>query len=66
MKTLEYPLGASLMTEAQCEHVQSPALTTNLQKSGIISTISRYIIHEPTKYGDLNFTNLYTESGTQK
>ena len=66
MKTLTYSLGASLMTELQCERAQSPSLTTTLQKCGIISTISRDIVHGPNKYGRLNFPNLYTESGIQK
>lgn len=66
IKSLEYPLGASLMTESQCKHAQSPALTTTLQKYGIIFTISRDIVHGPTKYKGLNFLNLYTVVGTQK
>ena len=66
MKTLEYPLGASLITKIQCDHAQSPALKKVLQKSGIVSTISRYIVHGPSKYCGLNFSNLFTESGIQK
>ena len=66
MKSLEYPLGASLLTEKQCENIQSPALKTTLQKCGIVSNISRDIVHGPSKYCGLNFPNLYTESDIQK
>ena len=65
MKTLEYPLGASLLTEAQCEHIQSPALTTALQKSGIVSTISHDIIHDRPNTVGLTFP-IFTQSQAPK
>ena len=66
MKSLEYPLGPGLLSEQQCHQAQSPALSTVLQKSGLISTLSREVVHGPHKYGGLNFPNLYIESGIQK
>ena len=66
MKSLEYPIGASLLREPQCENIQSSTLTMCFNKCGIISTISRNIIFGPHKYCALNFSNLYTESGLQK
>ena len=66
METLEYPLVARLLTEVLCESIQSPVLTTVLQKSGIVSTIARDIVHVPSKYYGLNFPNLFTESGIQR
>ena len=66
MPAIQYPLGASLLKEQQCEHIQSPELTTVLQKCGIVSKISRDIVHGPSRYGGLNFTKIYTEAGCQK
>lgn len=66
MPVLQYPLGASLFKESQCEHIQSPTLTTVLQKYGIVSTIARDIVHGPARYGGLNLTNLFTDAGCQK
>jgi len=66
MKSLEFPLGASLLTESQCKYIQSPALTCCLQKSGVLSTISRSVIFGPKRFCGLGFNNLYTEAGIQK
>ena len=66
MKSLEYPLGPSLLTQSQCDKIHSPVLTTCLQKCGVPSTLARAIVHGPPQYGGLNFTNLYTEAGIQK
>jgi len=66
MKSLEFPLGASLLTESQCKHIQAPALTCCLQKSGVLSTISRSVVFGPKRFCGLGFSNLYTEAGIQK
>ena len=66
MKSLEFPLGASLLTESQCKYIQSPALSCCLQKSGVLSTISRSVIFGPKRFCGLGFSNLYTEAGIQK
>jgi len=66
MKSLEFPVGACLLSESQCNRIQSPALTTCLQKNGVLSTLSRAIVYGPSKMCGLNFKNLYTESGIQK
>ena len=63
---IQFPLGASMLTEKQCEHIQSAALPTILQKCGIVSTISRDIVHGPPRYGGLAFPNYYTDDGCQK
>ena len=39
MKSLEYPLGPSLLSKPQCHQIQSPALTECLKRNGIVSTI---------------------------
>ena len=66
MKQLEYPVGASMVTDTNCAHIQSPALNACLQKNGIVSTIARIIIFSPYRYGGLGLTSLYTENGIQK
>jgi len=66
MKQLEYPVGASMVTDKNCAHIQSPALNACLQKNGIVSTIDRTIIFSPYRYGGLGLTSLYTENGIQK
>jgi len=66
MKQLEYPVGASMVDDKDCAHIQSPALTACLQKNGIVSTIARTIIFSPHRYGGLGLTSLYTENGIRK
>jgi len=66
MKSLEFPLGASLLTESQCKHIQAPALSCCLQKTGVLSTISRSVVFGPKRFCGLGFSNLYTEAGIQK
>jgi len=66
MKSLEFPLGASLLNEAQCQHIQSPALSSCLQKTGVASTMSRSLVFGPKRFCGLGFRNLYTEAGIQK
>ena len=66
MKSLDFPTGPSLLTHKQCQHIQAPALHTCLRKNGIVSTISRSVVHGPHRYGGLNFQCLGTENGIQK
>jgi len=66
MKSLEFPLGASLLNEKQCKHIQSPALSSCLQKTGVASTMSRSLVFGPKRFCGLGFRNLYTEAGIQK
>ena len=44
---IQYPLGASLLNESQCTHIQAGAMPTILQKCGIVSTIAKDIVHRP-------------------
>jgi len=39
MKSLDNPVGASLLNQFQCQQIQSPALNTFLNKNGVVSTI---------------------------
>jgi len=66
IKSLEYPLGVSLMTEQQCNTIMVPILTPYLHKMGMNSKISRDIIYGPNQYGGLQVPNLYTSNGIQK
>ena len=66
IKSLEYPLGVSLMDEKQCYNVMVPVITPYLHKMGMNSKTSRTIVHGPSQYGGLQIPNLYTSSGIQK
>ena len=66
MKSLEFPTGASYLTEDQCTKIQSPALIAFLQRNGIASTMSRNLVFASHRYGCLGIKNLYTDMGIQK
>ena len=66
LKTLEYPVGPSLLEEHDCHQIQSLSLTTCLQKCGVNSKINRDLIFGPICYGCLGMHKLQTENGIQK
>ena len=66
IKSLQYPLGVSIIQETQCDHIQSPVMTKVLQKYVIVSTIARDIINGPSRYCGLKFKNIYKDDGCQK
>jgi len=66
MKSLEFPKGASYLTEDQCSKIQSPALIAFLQRNGIASTMSRNLVFASHRYGCLGIKNLYTDMGVKK
>jgi len=66
IKSLEYPLGVSLLTEKECDNILAPAMSTFLRRMGLCSTISRTIVFGPRIYGGLQIPNLFTSQGYQK
>ena len=66
MKSLEYPVGMTLLNQQECYKIQAPVLSTGLQQFSISSTISREIIHGPLQFGGLQFKNSYSEASIQR
>ena len=60
-RTLCYPLAATTMSEKECNHAISPALTAALPVIGLQRKISRTLLHGATQDMGLGFPNLYHE-----
>ena len=63
MKTLEYPLLAVTLKEAECNSIMAPILTGGLPKIGISRSMARSLVYAPLKYQGLDLHNLYTTQG---
>jgi len=63
---LQYPLGVGMLTEKQCDSLLVPAMSTMLNFMGVVSTVSRDIVHGPSVYGGFAIPNLYTIQGYHK
>ena len=63
MKTLEYPLLATTLTQAECTHIMAPILEGGLTKAGICRNMARALVHGPKLYKGLDLHNLYTTQG---
>ena len=63
MKTIEYPLLALTLTEAECTHIMAPLLTGGLPKIGCCKSMPRSLVYAPLKYQGLDIHNLYTTQG---
>lgn len=66
MKSLEYPLLATTITERELEQIMSNLLKVGLSKSGICRNISRKIVYSSKKYFGLNIRHLYVTQGVNK
>lgn len=66
MKSLEYPLLATTLTEQELEQVMSTLLKVGLSKSGICRTISRKIVYSSKKYFGFDIRHLYVTQGITK
>ena len=63
MKTIEYPLLALTLTEAECTHIMAPVLMGGLPNIGVCKTMPRSLVYAPLKYQGLDIHNLYTTQG---
>ena len=63
MKTLEYPLLALTLTEAECNAVMAPILSGGLPKMGITRSMARSLVYAPLKYHGVGVNRLYTTQG---
>jgi len=66
IKSLEYPLGVSLISEKECDSIMIPAMSPFLRKLGFNKNTSRNVVYGPHCYGGLQLPNLYTTQGIQK
>jgi hypothetical protein len=66
MKTLEYPLLATTMSEADLESIMSIILHVGLSKSGICRTITRKAVYSSNKYFGFGIKHLYMTQGLTK
>jgi hypothetical protein len=63
LKTMEYPLPTTTLTERQCDKITSVIAAATLPRSGIMRSFPRRLLHAPVKAGGLNVPNLYVEQG---
>lgn len=66
MKTLEYPLLATIMTERDLDNIMSILLKVRLSKSGICRTISRKLVYSSKKYFGFGIRHLFATQGISK
>ena len=66
MKTIEFPLLSTRLTEKDSKHIMAPILHAGLKRSGICSTISRDLVYSPTKYQGLGLPNPLITQGIKK
>jgi hypothetical protein len=63
LKTMEYPLSTTTLTERQCGKLTSVIAAAALPWSGIMRTFPRRLLHAPLKAGGLDIPNLYVKQG---
>lgn len=66
MKTMEYPLLATTISESELEGIMSILLQVGLSKSGICRNISRKAVYSSTKYFGFGIKHLYVTQGILK
>ena len=63
LKTLEYPLPVTTLTEDQCNHIMAPILSQCLPAIGVARTMSRKVVYADHQHGGLNIPNLFWLQG---
>jgi len=63
---LQYLLGAGVLSEQQCKSLLVPAMSTLLNKMGVVRSVNREVVHGPILYGGFALPNLYTLQGYHK
>ena len=66
MRTIEYPLAATIMSKKEIHFAMAPALNVGLSKSGICQKISRKIIFSTNKFQGLGLKDPYVTQGVRK
>jgi hypothetical protein len=66
MKTLEYPLMATSLSQAQCKQIVKSLLDAALPVLGINRHLTRMVVHRPRLYQGLRVPELWTLQGILK
>jgi hypothetical protein len=66
MKTIDYSLAASTLTQQDFKELMKPVLQVGLPKSGICRTLSRAVVHSSIKYQGLGVSNPFWLQGIYK
>ncbi len=66
MKSLEYPLMATSLSESQCKKIMHPILSAVLPAIGINSRLAHKVAHGPKLYQGLGILDLWTVQGILK
>ena len=65
LKSLQYPLPATTLTESQCRSIMAPLLAQGLASAGVVRTIPRAVVYGPVKFQGLGVPSLFTFQKTQ-
>ena len=66
LPSIEYPLGVSTLTEAECNTVMAKVNSAVLNKLGIRCSLNRSLLYGPLQYGALGFNDPFTTAGIEK
>ena len=64
-KSIQYPLPATTLTEAQCRWIMAPLLAHGLSGIGVVRTMKRDVVYGPVKYQGLGLSCLFTFQMTE-
>jgi hypothetical protein len=63
MKTLEYPLMATSLSQKQCDEIMQPILDAGLAALGISRKMNRDVVYGPRKYQGVDIPDLWLLQG---
>lgn len=66
MKSLEYPLPALTLTQAECNKIMKPVLTAGLLSTHVTRNYPRVVVYGDKSEGGLGINNLYNTGGLAK
>ncbi len=66
MKTIDYSLPASTLSEQEFQEIMKPVLQVGLPKAGICRTISRAVVYSSIRYQGLGVSNPFWMQGIYK
>jgi hypothetical protein len=66
MKTIEYGLPVTILSNKELYHIFKPTLAVGLSKSGICRKMSRQVVFGPIKYQGLGLHNPFDTQGIRK
>ena len=66
MKTLEYPLMATILSKSQCDKIMAPILDAGLAALGINRRMTQAVVYGPKQYQGVGIPDLWTLQGILK